>query len=422
MKATGDQQLLKRINRSVLLRLIRAEAGLSRADLSRRSGLTKSTVSALVRELIDEKWLVEARASVAAEGMGRPSTPLQLDAKNRVLMGVEIAVECVRVVCVTLTGNVMSQVQVPLASSVPERVCKQTSELVLAQYQQLAANQFLLSGIGVCLPGAIHEETGRVSFAPNFGWRHVPFTSMITRAFSEKGLPTVPLHLQNDADAAALSEYEFSGSDEEDALIFVTCDVGVGAGIVLNDRLFVGATGMAGEIGHSTLQIDGPLCFCGRRGCAEVFLGSRSLKAARNTDLAGKYLGVLIHNLNVMFNPKTIVLGGSSCVGSPAMIEKAIATLSAYSTLADLPLTPVRAARYGLLAAAVGSAALVWHRFLRPMSAPRSTEVQLVPNAASMSNTNVSRKQVVEQHAGTQHRSAAKPARTRHSPAHALEH
>jgi predicted NBD/HSP70 family sugar kinase/DNA-binding XRE family transcriptional regulator len=421
MKATGDQQLLKRINRSVLLRLIRAEAGLSRADLSRRSGLTKSTVSALVRELIDEKWLVQARAPVAAEGMGRPSTPLQLDAQTRVLMGVEISVEYLRVVCVTLTGNVMSQVQVPLASSVPERVCKQASELVLSQFHQLAARHLLLSGIGVCLPGAIHEETGQVSFAPNLGWRHVPFASMIAAAFFEKGVPTVPLHLQNDADAAALSEYEFTSNDDEGSLIFISCDVGVGAGIILNDRLFVGATGMAGEVGHTTLQIDGPLCSCGRLGCAEVFLGSRALRVAKSAALAGKYLGVLIHNLDVMFNPKTIVLGGLSCITRPEMIEKAIVTLSKYSTSADLPLTPIRVARYGLLAAAVGSAALVWHRFLRPMSVADAVVVQHLPNATLIPNANLSRKQRSEQHVGVQYRAATKPARLRRSPAHALE-
>jgi predicted NBD/HSP70 family sugar kinase len=367
MKSTGDQQLLKRINRSVLLRLMRSESGLSRADLSRKSGLTKSTVSALVRELIAERWIAEAHAPVAVEGMGRPSTPLELDAATRVLMGVEIAVECLRVVCVSLTGEVISHAQVPLLSNLPSRVCQQTAELVFEQCQQLAAKKLLLSGVGVCLPGAINEEVGMVRFAPNLAWREVPFLSMISVAFANIGVPAVPIHIQNDADAAALSEYEFSTNEGEDPLIFVSCDVGVGAGIILNDRLFVGAIGMAGEIGHTTLQIDGPRCSCGRLGCAETFIGSRALKAAKNTDLAGKYLGVLIQNLDVMFNPRTIVLGGQSCVNNPEMIDKAVATLTHYSKLADLPLTAVRAARYGLLAAAVGSAALVWHRFLRPM-------------------------------------------------------
>jgi predicted NBD/HSP70 family sugar kinase len=397
MQTTGDQQLLKRINRSVLLRLMRSESGLSRADLSRKSGLTKSTVSALVRELIAEHWLMEAQAPVAVEAMGRPSTPLQLDAETRVLMGVEIAVECLRVVCVSLTGKVVSQAEAPLLSNLPARVCQQTAQLVLEQCQLLSRKKLLLSGVGVCLPGAINEEAGTVRFAPNLVWREVPFLSMISAAFLKIGIPAVPIHIQNDADAAALSEYEFSTTEGEDPLIFVSCDVGVGAGIILNDRLFVGAIGMAGEIGHTIMQIDGSRCSCGRLGCAETFMGSRALKLAKNTDLAGQYLGVLIQNLDVLFNPRTIVLGGQSCVNNPEMVDKAIATLSNYSKLADLPLTTVRAARYGLLAAAVGSAALVWHRFLRPMPVGKMTsqnqiadhfvEVEVVSDLVSKKST-----------------------------------
>ncbi|MFS2167881.1 ROK family transcriptional regulator, partial [Variovorax sp. Varisp62] len=98
MTTIGDQQLLKRMNRSVLLRL--------RARLASESGLTKSTVSLLVRELLDEGWLSEAGATVA-DGMGRPSTPLQINVGVRALMGVEIAVETVRLVCVSLQGEVL---------------------------------------------------------------------------------------------------------------------------------------------------------------------------------------------------------------------------------------------------------------------------------------------------------------------------
>ena len=87
MTTIGDQQLVKRMNRSVLLRLLRAQPGLSRARLAGESGLTKSTVSLLVRELIDEGWLSEAGATVA-DGLGRPSTPLQIDVGVRALMGV----------------------------------------------------------------------------------------------------------------------------------------------------------------------------------------------------------------------------------------------------------------------------------------------------------------------------------------------
>ena len=110
MRTIGDQQLLKRINRSVLLRLLQRQPGLSRARLSQHSGLTKSTVSALVRELLDENWLSEASAPVASDGMGRPSTPLRFNEDVRVLIGVEVEVECLRVVCVSLTGVVISEI------------------------------------------------------------------------------------------------------------------------------------------------------------------------------------------------------------------------------------------------------------------------------------------------------------------------
>ena len=376
MKTTGDQQLLKRINRSVLLRLMRAQPGLSRARLAQQSGLTKSTVSALVRELLDENWLSEASAPVAADGMGRPSTPLRLNADVRVLIGVEIAVECLRMVCVSLTGVVISELEVPIESPQPDRVCKQTARMVGDLCRKLAARKLQLSGVGVCLPGAISDDSGIVRFAPNLGWRDVEFLAMISAALSASGVPPTSVHLQNDADAAALSEYEFATGESEGPLIFINCDVGVGAGIVLNDRLFTGAIGMAGEIGHTIMQIEGPLCSCGRRGCAEAFIGSRALRAGNGIDRAGQFLGVLIQNLDVMFNPRTIVVGGKSCVNNPQLIDNAIQTLAGYAQRAGMPMPAVRAARYGLLAAAVGAAALVLHRFLRPipMGAPKIME------------------------------------------------
>jgi predicted transcriptional regulator len=179
MRTTGDQQLLKRINRSVLLRLLRAQPGLSRARLSQQSGLTKSTVSALVRELLDENWLNEASAPVAADGMGRPSTPLRLNTDIRVLIGVEIAVEFLRIVCVSLTGVVISRAEVPLESTQPDRVCKQTTRMVSGLCRELQDDKLVLSGVGVCLPGAINDDSGIVRFAPNLGWRGVKFLEMI---------------------------------------------------------------------------------------------------------------------------------------------------------------------------------------------------------------------------------------------------
>ena len=367
MNATGDLQLLKRINRSVLLRLIRSQQDLSRARLAALSGLTKSTVSALVRELLDEHWLSEAAAPVAAQGMGRPSTPLNIDTTKRVLIGIEIAVDCVRLVCVSLSGAILTQTEVALLDPQPESACRQVGSLVRALCGQLDARGLLLSGIGVCLPGAVDEAAGIVRLAPNLGWRELPFRAMVASEFAALGLAPTDILLQNDADAAALGEYEFGGGSSDDPLIFVNCDVGVGAGIVLNDRLFTGHLGAAGEIGHSILQVDGPRCSCGRHGCAEAFIGVRALGRKQGLAQAGQYLGVLLQNLDAMFNPHVIVVGGRSCVEHPSLVEAARATQLAYAQAAGLQAPVVRAARYGLQAAAVGAAALVLHQFLRPL-------------------------------------------------------
>ncbi|PLC03850.1 ROK family transcriptional regulator [Variovorax sp. RO1] len=367
MKTIGDQPLLKRMNRSVLLRLLRAQPGLSRARLASESGLTKSTVSLLVRELLDEGWLSESGAAVA-DGLGRPSTPLQINVGVRALMGVEIAVETLRLVCVSLQGEVLHAEAQPLDDGEPGRVCAQLARMAAAAHAHLDQRGLRLSSIGVCVPGAVDDCTGVVRFAPNLGWRNVNLLPALEKALAAAGLPGVTVQLQNDADAAALGEYEFAAGEGEDPLIFVSSDVGVGAGVVLNDRLFTGAQGMAGEIGHTILQLDGPLCSCGRRGCAEAFFGSRVL-AREGADMAraAAFFGVLLQNLWVTFNPRAIVLGGKVCAEHPAFVQTAFDAVKGYAERAGMPAPDLRTARYEALAPAVGAAALALHDYLRPL-------------------------------------------------------
>ena len=366
MTTTGDQQLVKRINRSVLLRLLRAQSGLSRAQLAQASGLTKSTVSLLVRELIDEGWLSETSVTPAS-GQGRPSTPLQLDGSTRGLIGVEVAVEALRVVGISITGEVLWSIEEPLTDTAPEGVCQQAAQLVAQACAELAERKFRLTGVGIGLPGAFDDATGVLRFSPNLGWRNVDFVPLITHALNEAGVPDVPVHVQNEADTAALSEYEFSPGEAQNSLIFVSCGAGVGAGIVLNDRLFTGAQGMAGEIGHSILQIDGLRCSCGRHGCAETFFGARALAQWAQPSQGGRYLGVVLQNLWTTFNPSVLVVGGPSCERYPALEQVAQDTLKTYADSTGMTAPTLRSARYELLACAVGAAALVLHHELRPM-------------------------------------------------------
>jgi len=378
MNTIGDQQLVKRINRSVLLRLLRARPGLSRARLAQESGLTKSTVGLLVRELLQEGWLRESDASVA-DGAGRPSTPLAIDVGVRALAGIEIGVQCVRLACVSLQGELLHSDEQALADAAPPAVCRQVATLAAQAHRALSARGMRLAGIGVGVPGAVDHDTGRVRFAPNLGWRDLTLLPLLVQAFAAARVPEVPLQLQNEADAAALGEYEFGNAEEDaDPLVFVNCDVGVGAGVVLNDRLFLGAQGMAGEIGHTILQMDGPPCSCGRRGCAEAFFGLRALtRDGADRQQAAAYLGLLLQNLWMTFNPRLIVVGGASCVAAPDLLALATDTVRACADAARLPPPLIRPARYGALAPAVGASAFVLHEYLRPLHpAPRDRVAQ----------------------------------------------
>lgn len=370
MNTTGDQQLVKRINRSVLLRLVRSRPGLSRAQLSQQSGLTKSTVSNAVRDLIDDGWLAE-KSSQTSSRQGRPSTPLFISTNVHALIGIEVAVDCLRLVCTSLTGTILSSQEHAMDNTLPEQVCRQIGGLLLQARKEVNQRGLQLAGIGIGLPGAFDVATGILSVAPNLGWRNLPIGVMLASALAAAGSADVPLHIQNEADAAALSEYEFGDAGSTDGLIFVTCDVGVGAGIVLNDRLYPGAQGSAGEIGHSILRREGALCSCGRRGCAETLIGARALERelieSGQLHTAGESLGVLLQNLWTSFNPGIIVVGGKSCALHPELFDLACATLSAYANAAEMQAPVVRIARYGQFAAATGAAALVLHNFLRPL-------------------------------------------------------
>ncbi len=373
MTTTGDQQLVRRINRSVLLRLLRRQGGLSRAQLAKQSGLTKSTVSLLVQGLLQEGWLMEGDAS-SGQGLGRPSTPLHIDGTRKGLVGVEVAVGVLRVAGVSLTGQVIHAYEEPLLDTSPVATCQQIAKLVADVCAVLRRRGFQLHGLGVGLPGAFDESTGVLGFAPNLGWRHVDFLPLMASALAKEGVPPVPIHVQNEADTAALCEYEFANEKALDSLIFVTCGVGVGAGIVLNDRLFTGVQGMAGEIGHSILQQGGAQCSCGRRGCVETLLGERVLEKLKKPAQGGQYLGLVLHNLWTTFNPGAMVVGGSSVARYPEMVDVARTVLEQYAHSAGMAPAPVvRTASYGLLTAAVGAAALVLHHELRPMHGRSAT-------------------------------------------------
>ncbi|MFG6413117.1 ROK family protein [Roseateles sp. DC23W] len=389
-EAAGSQQLLKVTNRMALVRRLCVQPGLSRADLAGAVGLTKSTVSLLVRELVAEGWLVES-AVVATGDLGRRPTPLFIDPDRLLLLGAEVGIESVRVVATSLTGDLRASATANYGASRTAKACIHSLAAALLKLRrQLDASQQVL-GIGVGLPGGVNEARGVLHFAPNLGWRDVPFGALLGDKLRDTLLDGVPLFIQNEADVAALGELEFNPTPASDPLLYVSINQGLGAGVVVGDRLLTGSRGFAGEVGHMVLQLNGPRCSCGRRGCAEALIATRAmlgdsedptalrslaevrahlvdedpltLKAVHS---AGRYLGVLLQNLATAYDPAGIVLGGSVVELGEPFLQPALDTLLDYAGAANMPPPPVRISRFGANAVAVGAAALARYRLTRP--------------------------------------------------------
>jgi len=402
IEPAGNQQLLKDIHRMMLVRQLCSRPGLSRADLANAVGLTKSTVSLLVRDLIDEGWLVE-REVVATGELGRRPTPLFIEPRRLLLLGIEVGIESVRVVVTSLTGDVLARTEsgFGLAKRMSAKACiGMLASTLFKVSKQLSKSEHRVIGIGMGLPGGVDEARGFLHSGPHLGWGDVPMGTLLAESLAGSALANVPLYMQNEADVAALGEMEFSTLQHTDSLLYLSINQGVGAGVIVGDRLLTGRCGFAGEVGHMVLQLNGPLCSCGRHGCAEALIGPRALlrtegehahsmaeakrlvaeqdaESLRAAKKAGSYLGVLLNNLASAYDPGCIVVGGAMVELGDVFLQPAMRTLNELSAAANLRPPKVRTSRFGTDAVAVGAAALVRYRLTRPL-------ISITPNNSAI--------------------------------------
>ena len=404
MIVAGDQQLLKQINRMALVRQLCGAPGLSRAALAEAVGLTKSTVSLLVRELLDEGWLSESEL-VATGALGRRATPLRIDTGRLALLGADLGIGGARVVATDLLGAVLAERALPYPDLSDPAACVGliADELVAmtAAGGPLAGRAML--GLGIGVPGVVDDTTGVLRYAPHLGWRDIDVVGRLRARLAATALAGLPLFIQNEANVAALAELEFAGEVGADPLIYLSIGYGVGAGIVVNGRLLTGLYGFAGEVGHTILQQAGPPCSCGRRGCADALIGMRAVTdqvygkpgkagdagkvgdsgperlerlfaqagageaaACRAVEAAGRHMGVLLNNLWVAFDPMCIVVGGAALRLGERFLAPGREVLRDYAEATQLPAPTIRTPHFGANAIAIGGAAMARHHLMRP--------------------------------------------------------
>lgn len=267
----GNRDLMKAMNRNLILNLLRGQGPLSRSQLHELSGLSVGAVSQITSTLITENWIKEI-----GEGDytgGRRQVMLRLNPRAAYVIGLKLMED--RVVCALtdLETNVLyhseqslSYDHSPLAVGT---ALAMLVEQIIAETRHETYGQVL--GVGIGLAGVIDYEAGIVHYSPYFHWRDVPLAQMISERIQ------LPVYMENDVNTLTLTEQLFGIGHEVANFVVVTVGRGVGAGMVLNHQRYQGTRGGAGELGHITLDLNGPRCDCGKTGCLEAFASDKAV-------------------------------------------------------------------------------------------------------------------------------------------------
>ena len=268
----ATSETARQINRRIALNFIRRHQPMSRADLARHSGLQRSTISAIIDQLIGEGWVTEGATGQAARGR-RPRF-LHLNAERAGILAVDLRPETTTVGLAGVDARFVRQT----SWATPRDPAAFVAEVARSVEALTAAHpQMVCEGMGVSLPGRV-DRHGRLVFAPNLGWPPVNIRELLEAAVQ------VPVVVENAANACALAELWFGQhADDVRHLIAITVSEGIGVGLLLNGQLVHGSHAMAGEFGHVAIEEDGPPCPCGKAGCWERY--------ASNAAAVGFYTG-----------------------------------------------------------------------------------------------------------------------------------
>jgi len=335
---------IKNLNKRVSLDLIRfSGTGISRADLARQLGLTRSAVTTIVNDLIAEKLVREAESGPA--NGGRRPILLEMNPNRGYVVGIDLGATHLGLVVADFSSRVHGEIEIPLDIKCGPESCLQIVDQQLHLLLEKNGLSFSdLLGIGLGVPGPVVAEAGTVAAPPIMpGWDNYPIRAHLQELWG------LPIALNNDAELGALGEWAYGAGRGERHLVYIKVGTGVGAGLLLDGYIYRGATGCAGEIGHVTIRDNGPLCSCGSHGCLEAMAGGHAIAesartaimAGRKTQLAsihppemitardvaaasrlgdlvaqqiiseaGIYLGIALASLINLFNPSMVVVGG----------------------------------------------------------------------------------------------------------------
>lgn len=320
---TLNAKLVANHHRSLVIQLLRQRGPMSRAEIAKTLGLASSVVTRLVRELISVGCVVETERLTTE--VGRPPMLIEFNSDYATAIGAHIQRDKLECAVVNAGGKILSRWEMPLSS--PPNPDQAIHSLVQAINALKRDNTV---GIGVAVSGLVDIHTGCEIFSPVLGWENIELRKIIENA---SGLN---VRIENDANALAIAELLYGAGKNYSDFVCVMVGEGLGSGLVIGRKLYRGAFGGAGEIGHTAINCEdsAPICRCGERGCLEEFCSNRALNkkakilgyenwrtmatAARGGDSEarksfeqfGRWLGLGIKNVVNVLNPQAVIIGG----------------------------------------------------------------------------------------------------------------
>ncbi|ASB86898.1 ROK family transcriptional regulator [Bacillus sonorensis] len=377
---TADQALVKKMNKILILEQIIDNAPISRAKLSEITGLNKSTVSSQVSSLLQKEMIYETGRGESSGG--RRPVMLKFNRKAGYAIGADIGTNYIIIVLTDLEGEIIEHYERELDEKDIEATERTLFELIDHAVKKMPDSHYGLTGIGVCVPGLVDNDQN-VVFTPNKPIHTLQLKRLLEERYN------VPIFIENEANAGAIGEREYGDAGDLKHAIFVSINTGIGLGILMNGKLFRGVHGFSGEAGHMSIDINGPLCRCGNKGCWELYASERAVfssylshgnaplhqivkaladsrdqKMLETFETFGFYIGVGLVNIIKTLNPETIILRNTMIESYPLIVDvikKTISSRSKKEALTDCRLT---VSSLGRTASSLGASYIVIERFL----------------------------------------------------------
>jgi len=391
----------KQLNESLMLNVIREDGPISRTDIAKTTGLSGATVTKFVDNLIRAGFVEEDGYDVSKGG--RKPTLLKLVPQAIFAVGVDLGASNLRAVVVNLEAKIIAKiVKKTNADEGRARVFKRMIETIYEVVDASGAEKDKVKGIGIGISGVIDHRKGVCLFCPNIkGWENIPVKRLVEEEFG------IEASVDDSSRTMALAEYWCGLTRKVENFIFVNVGVGVGSGIFTNGQLYRGSRGTAGELGHTTIDENGPRCRCGNRGCLETLVSGPSIvrrakealeegvvsliskmsdgdlsrvtpeivaEAARKGDKlafnimekTGEYLGIGIANAVNLFNPELVIIGAGVSRAGDLFLDTVKRTVKARALHTASTSVDIKISQLGDTTAAQGAAILILKDIFKP--------------------------------------------------------